>query len=472
MFQEKPELDDIQGLVMSGFKQLPYAFYLLLHINDGVAARRWLEQVLKDVTHSDHERGKPEHYALNIAFTYSGMKAIGLEEAALRTFSTPFIEGMSDYLRARLLRDEPGDWLWGNNTGRSEDILLLVFARTPEQLEQQRHTLLAMCVLGGLTVLRVLETTRQTEFEHFGFRDGISQPVMSGTKRGKGKKATNRPGEFLLGYSDDYGYANYDPLVSQQSDPMGLLRAPKKRDIKRGASADKRMLGFNGTYLVFRQIEQRVAQFWNFARAAAVTNNESTERFAAKLIGRWRSGAPLVTCSDADDPGLVEGNKFKDLNIFNYLKDDPHGLRCPVGAHIRRANPRDSLGPQKSFALRSANHHRMLRRGRAYGPRATDKFNDDGENRGLFFICINSDIERQFEFVQQSWINNTVFGGLYCEVDPITHIGHDRVLTLPTDPLRRQVNRLEKQEPFVKVRGGGYFFLPGIRALKYLAALQ
>ncbi len=108
-----------------------------------------------------------------------------------------------------------------------------------------------------------------------------------------------------------------------------------------------------------------------------------------------------------------------------------------------------------------------------YGPRATDKFNDDHESRGLFFICINADIERQFEFVQQTWINNTVFGGLYCEVDPITHIGHDKLLlTLPTDPLRRQVNRLEKQKPFVKVRGGGYFFLPGIRALKYLAALQ
>lgn len=472
MLREKPELDDIQGLVMSGFKQLPYAFYLLLHIDDGLAARRWLQQVLKDVTHSDHVRGKPNDYALNVAFTHSGMKALGLEEAALRTFSTPFIEGMSDYLRARILGDEPEDWLWGNNTGQSEDILLLVFACTPEQLDQQRHTLIEMCRLRGLTPLRVLETTGQTGFEHFGFKDGISQPVMRGTKRGKRKKATNAPGEFLLGYPDDYGYTNYDPLVSQQSDPRGLLRVPKKKDIKRGASADKRMLGLNGTYLVVRQIEQRVAQFWNFAREAAAKNDEPTVRFAAKLIGRWPSGAPLVTCSDADDPESVEGKKSKDLNIFNYLKDDPHGLLCPVGAHIRRANPRDSLGPQRSFALKSANHHRILRRGRTYGPRASDKFKDDGESRGLFFICINSDIERQFEFVQQSWINNTVFGGLYCEVDPITHVGHDRVLTLPTDPLRRQVNRLKKQEPFVKVRGGAYFFLPGIRALQYLSELQ
>jgi Dyp-type peroxidase family len=379
---------------------------------------------------------------------------------------------MSDRLRARILGDVPAEWEWGNNTGKSEDILLIVFASTEAKLKDERAAINEMCRLGGVTRLRFLETTRQTEFEHFGFKDGISQPVMRGDKGGKKKKATNEPGEFVLGYPDDYGYTNYNPLVSQQSDTGSLLRRPKKKDIKRGADIGKRMLGMNGTYLVFRQLEQHVAQFWNFVRTAAIENGEPTERLAAKLIGRWPSGASLVICSDADIPELIEPGKLSDPNKFKYSKADAHGLLCPVGAHIRRANPRDSLGPQKSFAIKSANHHRILRRGRSYGASVKNKFTDDGVSRGLYFICINADIERQFEFVQQSWINNTVFGGLYSEVDPISHIGNDRLLTLPTDPLRRQINRLKQQKPFVKVRGGAYFFLPGIRALQYLAALQ
>ncbi len=440
MRREEIELYDIQGLVIRGFiEQLPYGFYLLLHIDDGASARRWLQQVLTRVTNCKDE---PKDCALNIAFTHSGMKGLGVDEAALQTFPTPFIEGMSDRLRARVLGDEPAEWEWGNNTGKSEDILLIVFASTEAKLKDERAAIVEMCRLRGVTPLRFLETIKQTECEHFGFRDGISQPVMRGDKGGKEKKATNEPGEFVLGYPDDYGYTNYNPLVSEQSDTRSLLRQPKKQDIKRGAEISKRMLGMNGTYLVFRQLEQHVAQFWNFVRTAAIANGEPTERFAAKLIGRWRSGAPLVTCSETDNPESIERNELS-LNKFNYFKPDSHGLLCPVGAHIRRANPRDSLGPQKSFAIRSANHHRILRRGRSYGARVNDKFIDDGVSRGLYFICINSDIERQFEFVQQSWINNTVFGGLYSEVDPISHIGKDRVLTLPTDPLRRQINRLE-----------------------------
>jgi Dyp-type peroxidase family len=268
-----------------------------------------------------------------------------------------------------------------------------------------------------------------------------------------------KPGEIVLGYPDHYGYVDYNPLVPGESDTGSFLRPPSKEDQKRGAAPESRMFGRNGSYLVIRQLEQDVAHFWRFARRAAITNGESTERFAAKLIGRWPDGAPLVTSPDSHDRDQAEKNDFS-------YADDPNGMKCPFGAHIRRGNPRDMLAPLKT------DQHRILRRGRSYGPEIPDKFEDDGRRRGLFFICLNSDLERQFELIQQSWVNNRFFNGLSSEVDPITHIHDNKMLTLPTDPLRRQVVRLNDEEPFVTVKGGAYFFMPGISALRYLAALR
>jgi Dyp-type peroxidase family len=190
-------------------------------------------------------------------------------------------------------------------------------------------------------------------------------------------------------------------------------------------------------------------------------------RLAAKFVGRWPSGAPLVLSPDKDDPALA------DADDFGYFDRDPRGFACPLGSHIRRANPRDSLGPDTTRALASANRHRILRRGRSYGPRLQDPRVDDGADRGLHFICLNSDIERQFEFVQQTWINNPVFGGLNGEVDPL--VGYqdklekgDAMMTVQADPVRMRVHNIR---PFVTVKGGAYFFLPSIRALRFLASL-
>jgi deferrochelatase/peroxidase EfeB len=181
-------------------------------------------------------------------------------------------------------------------------------------------------------------------------------------------------------------------------------------------------------------------------------------------VGRWPSGAPLVLYPDADPYADTPPDQAE--NDFAYAEHDPQGLACPLGAHIRRANPRDALGPDPKTARDSANRHRLLRRGRSYGHRLDNRHESHQEDRGLHFICLNADLERQFEFVQQTWLNNPVFAGLYQETDPL--VG-DRsqcsALTIQADPLRLRVSGLR---PFVQVRGGAYFFLPGLAALRFL----
>ena len=455
-------LADMQGLIRSAFSTLKFAFYVLLHIEDRLQAHQWLAQLIDEgpITHSVLDKKNELNHVINIAFTHSGLKNMGLDDASLLTFSRPFVEGMSDSLRAQALGDDPFQWEWGNPGNKeSLDIVLLVFARTQELLDEKRRMFEGMCRGGGVKMLRILETTEWSGREHFGFKDGLSQPVIRGMDKDE-EKATTQPGEIVLGYPDHYGYVDYNPLVPGVSDTGSFLLPPSKEDQKRGAAPESRMFGRNGSYLVIRQLEQDVAHFWRFARRAAITNGESTERFAAKLIGRWpEKGAPLVISPDFEDPDQSEKNDFS-------YADDPNGMKCPFGAHIRRGNPRDMLAPLKT------DQHRILRRGRSYGPAISDKFEDDGQRRGLFFICLNSDLERQFVLIQQSWVNNRFFNGLSCEVDPISHIQDNKVLTLPTDPLRRQVVRLNYEEPFVTVKGGAYFFMPGISALRYLAALR
>jgi deferrochelatase/peroxidase EfeB len=164
-----------------------------------------------------------------------------------------------------------------------------------------------------------------------------------------------------------------------------------------------RDLGANGTYLVFRQIEQDVARFWNALDRATQGDAKRREWLAAKVVGRWPIGAPFTLQPDArTDPSP---NKDDPSNDFSYRPADADGVACPLGAHIRRANPRDTLGNDPAVALTSARRHRLLRRGRAYGLPLVNRLTDDGKERGLHFVCLNANLERQFEFVQQTWIN-------------------------------------------------------------------
>ncbi|MFL6208912.1 MAG: Dyp-type peroxidase [Pyrinomonadaceae bacterium] len=465
------ERQDIQGLVMSGYAHLSCVCYLLLRVADAAGARRWLAQLAAEVTTAE---GKQEGTSLNVAFTHRGLARLGFTSETLATFSRPFREGMATPHRSRILGDAddnaPDQWDWGGAEAKDADMLLLLFAADETTLDALRARQRANFTPSGVVEFLALEAGRQPDsHEHFGFADGMGQPALAGSPQAAKAAARNlvNDGEVLLGHSNAYGKPADSPQVPAASDPQHLLPdAPPLADIANSAPA-MRDLGHNGTYLVFRQLAQHVADFYHYLdeatrRLDGQLDQAACGRLAAKFVGRWPNGAPLTLSPASDDPAL------SDADDFGYNDTDARGFACPIGSHIRRANPRDSLGPDPQTALTSANRHRILRRGRSYGHRAADPRVDDGIARGLHFICLNSDIERQFEFVQQTWINNPVFGGLNGEVDPL--IGHldkgDEIMTVQADPLRTRVHDLRR---FITVKGGAYFFLPGIKALRHIA---
>jgi Dyp-type peroxidase family len=272
-----------------------------------------------------------------------------------------------------------------------------------------------------------------TEKEPFGFRDGVSHPAIEGS--GVAAFMHEQPlkaGEFVLGYEDEMG-----AVQTTQPD----------------------VLGRNGTYVAFRKLHQRVAAFRRYLKENTRTPEEE-ETLAAKMMGRWRSGAPLALCPMHDDPEL--GADPRRRNDFLYQEHDPLGLKTPGGSHIRRMNPRDAA------VAGSPRIHRMIRRGTVYGPPLPDEvMNDDGRDRGLMFAFLGAHLGRQFEFVQSEWINSGVFFGAGDAKDPIAGAADgDGDFTVPRRPVRRRLTGLPR---FVVTRGGEYAFMPGLRALRWLS---
>jgi Dyp-type peroxidase family len=221
------------------------------------------------------------------------------------------------------------------------------------------------------------------------------------------------------------------------------------------------VLGRNGTYVVFRRLHTRVAAYRQYLRAQTSSRAEE-EVLAAKFVGRWPSGAPLVLAPERDDPEL--GADPRRNNAFLYA-DDPRGLKCPLGAHARRTNPRDSA------IIGEVRLHRMIRRGASYGPMLPDGvLQDDGAERGIMFACVGAHLARQFEFVKTQWVNDGAFFGAPGEQDPLVgpHDGSGR-FTVPQEPIRRRLTELPR---FVVNRGGEYCFQPGLRALRWIAELD
>jgi len=449
-----PELHDVQGLVARGYGELPAAQFLLLAIDDAGAGRSWSAALSANLTPGD---ARPDERAVNVAFTSSGLRTLGIAAEVLDLFSLEFRGGMTAPHRRRMLgdvgSDAPERWLWGG-PGRPIDAVLLLYARDAQAvagLEAEQRRALPQ----GVRVVEALETSNLDGYEPFGFRDGISQPFIEGLSKRGPPTQTVRFGEFVLGYPNEHGHYTEDAL---------LERAPE--------------LARNGTYLVFRQLCQDVRGFWRFLDHETRRPDGSSDRdrrtsLAAKLVGRWPSGAPLVLSPEADDATLAAENDF------GYFALDPNGIRCPLGAHIRRANPRDSLDPSpgtdKSLAVNR--RHRILRRGREYGTPLSieDALREDAapptdHERGLHFICLNANIARQFELVHFTWLNNPKFVGLYDEADPLVGPSepHGGTFTIQTEALRERVDGLPR---FVAVRGGAYFFMPGISATRHLASL-
>jgi Dyp-type peroxidase family len=278
---------------------------------------------------------------------------------------------------------------------------------------------------------------------------------------------TVEPGEFLFGYTNAYGAVARGPEVDEALD-VGDALAPCP------LSPGRRDFACDGSFMVWRQLEEHVQEFWRAIHERCRDDAAERRRLAAKLFGRWPSGAPLVLAPEVDDPAL------EDANDFGYVVDDPHGYHAPLGAHIRRANPRDwNLARDPSRSTGIANAHRIIRRGRPYGPPLVDSMDPeeilraapDGAERGVQFVCFMADIERQFELIQGTWLNDEKFAGLYDEGDPVLGAAPERtgLFTVQATPLGRRVGGLSR---FVSVRGGAYLFMPGIPALRFLGALQ
>jgi Dyp-type peroxidase family len=453
------ERDDIQGIVASGYGHLPHAAYLMFGVDDPAAAGDWLGRLAELVTTA---QGRKRRRAVGVALTATGLRALRLSERVLEEFPLEFTAGMTDDAhRRRILGDvgpdAPEGWRWGGPGSRAVDVLVLLFGTSEEELQAlvDQH----LDDAGGATLVAQLRASTAA-IDHFGFRDAISQPFVDGLREGPPAQ-TIQTGEFLLGYPNEYRRYTDRPLIDPHDDPDDLLRDD-------AAGSGLRDLARNGTFLVFRQLSQDVAAFWQWVDEHAGDDGAPARTaLASKLVGRWPGGAPLTLSAD-DDAELAGAADF------GYFHQDGDGLRCPIGAHVRRSNPRDSLDPRPgtSSSIAINKHHRLLRRGRRYGeplaPDAALTAPAGGEDeRGLHFICLCASIERQFEFVQHTWINSPKFGGLYDDADPLLGPG-GRTFTVQAAPVRRRYRDLPA---FVRTRGGGYFFLPGRSALRYLAGV-
>lgn len=478
------DLKNIQGIIVYGYGKLAAACFVLLQITDAGAAKNWLGKVADNITNAQTNPSEmDQETCLNIAFTNAGLKALGLDEQALAMFSNEFQQGMTatDH-RRRLLGDlgesAPEYWEWGGLNTQSVHILLMLYAIDEATLNDFYEAQANDFDSSGVKQISKLDTYRVPKRrEHFGFRDDVADPVIAGTNRQATLENTINAGEFILGYPNGYGQYTNTPLVKAEQDKHGLLPPDP-------SGSGKRDLGRNGSYLVFRQLSQDVRLFWQHLdeltkNPDGSTNPDARLRLAAKMVGRWPSGAPLIESPTQDKPELAENNDFL------YHEKDPNGFKCPFGAHIRRVNPRDSLEPDPGSqeTLERVNRHRILRRGRTYGKPIAESMEptdilsaeDSGGERGIHFICFNANISRQFEFIQHTWINNPKFNGLYSDDDPLIGdrdqegVGGKGTFTQQATPVRKCVNGLPR---FVQVRGGAYFFMPGISAVRYLASMS
>lgn len=436
------ELDDIQHILLTRTPALT-GRYEFLTFDNPADGRAWLTELLDRVQSAADVRATMESSRrwITLAFTWNGLRALGVPEESLATFPEEFRQGMA--ARADILGDKganhPVNWV-GGLAGDELHAIAILFAR--DDAEHRRCTAEHDKLVArwpGVRVLSFLDLNATPPFnyahDHFGYRDRLSQPVMegSGEEPTPGSGAPLKPGEFILGYPDENG-------------PPVNLPQPG-------------ILSRNGSYMAYRRLHQHVGLFRDYLREHANTADEQ-ELLAAKFMGRWRSGAPLVLAPERDDPEL--GADPTRNNDFNYKERDPYGYAVPLGSHIRRLNPRDTAV--------NMNRRRMIRRGATYGPALPEGARDDGVDRGIAAFIICASLIRQFEFAQNVWINDKAFHELGNERDPI--IGtQDGTLeyTIPNRPIRKVFKGLPA---FTTLNGGAYFFLPGISALRYLATLD
>src|SRR5271166_618250 len=517
---------DIQALAWTAFGPLTGASYLLLRVENPEAARRWLG-ALKPTSVADISSACLAE-ATQVAITAAGLTALGVEKEVIDRFSPEFVEGMTGSPnRSHRLGDiganAPESWEWGVGE-REPHVLLMLFAE-PDRMSELEAKTRSAAEASGLRAIAALGTTDMGGVEPFGFLDGVSQPAFDWDRaRTPGTKADRKYtnllalGEILLGYYNEYGFPADSPRVAAHERNADLLPIA-------AGPAGARDLGRNGSYLVFRQLGQDVRGFWRWTHEEAARGGTDLKSLAETMVGRRMNGAPLI---DFETGLSIPGVDPSDRDVNGFLFDsDPDGLACPLGAHIRRANPRTADSPagedgpidhllvmlglttrrlrnptsstlpweknttvwpylrREDDAIASSRFHRILRRGREYGEQidvsqALDPARPDPK-AGLHFLCLNSNINRQFEFVQGAWIVNSKFASLTGEQDPL--LGNRQPFPIPpvcptpqrTDGFTRpgaepQRRRSVGVPQFITVKGGAYFFMPGLRALKWIAS--
>jgi Dyp-type peroxidase family len=436
------DLHEIQATVLRQRPAPYFGTHVLLHVDDAQAGRAFLRRLTPYVDSASGWRIAANAW-LAVGITYSGLEALRVPSDSLQSFPEAFREGMA--ARARQLGDEglndPERWDAPFGNGQ---IHIGVSAFSDSEEKHQRALAIAREQYEGFTGVRVLVMqdfgAQPGDRNSLGYKDGIDQPAIEGSGDAPlpGQGRPIKAGEFVLGYPGEAGVS----LPMPQPD----------------------MLGRNGTYVGLRKYQSRVGAFNRFLKANGKTEEER-ELLAAKLVGRWRSGAPLTLAPDVDDPGL--GADPQRNNDFDYA-NDPHGRQVPFGCHIRRMNPRDT----KLTRLTDVNIHRLIRRGTTYGPPydANELSEEDDEvTRGSYFLFIGAKAMASIEFLQQEWINDGDFIGAGGERDPIIGLQkEDATFTIPKEPVRR---RLHGIETFNVLRGGEYLFMPSISALNWLANL-
>ncbi len=434
-------LDGLQGNVLEGY-DAPHALFMCASVTDGAAAREWLATRLDRITTRRGWNASPRGVTFNLAFGHSGLLALGVPAGRVAHLEA-FREGMA--ARAQQLGDigasAPERWEAGFRDG---DVLIVLSGQDNDALGRACSELRDSLAGGGLEIVHEQDAhSLPEERDHFGFQDGFSQPAIAGAATGPrvGEGTLTRwrrwrrlaLGDFVLGHLDEGG--------GQPPAPFGPL-------------------GDDATFMVVRKLAQDVAAFRRYTAVEAARLGREPAWLAAKLIGRWQNGSALARYPDAPGPPAAEDPR---ASHFHYSKD-PQGLACPLGAHVRRANPRDGLGWQGRLTQR----HRIIRRGMRYGRAlAAESTVDDGEPRGLMFVAFQSAIERQFEFIQGQWLGDGNALRLGGDRDPIA---------APEGPPGEMV--IQGRPPafitglprFVATVGGGYFLLPGMAGLRALAA--
>jgi len=450
------DLSDIQGLIVRGYR-MPTVRHLLMRIDRREPFKRCLAGVATahdapgpyvtsaaDWSEQPWVHDKPRH-CVNLGLTFAGLRALGLPSETLESFPEEFVQGSA--ARAGLIGDTgpsaPERWKpW--LASPEVHALVSIFAQDEEELDRITTVVVGLAAGAASELTRLDGRTLPGDTVHFGYRDGISQPTIAGIPPGplRDPLPAAPAGAFLLGHPSQHpGFAYPVPVPEA--------------------------LGRNGSFAAFRVLEQDAAGFERFLREQAPALGMSPERLAAKLCGRWRSGAPLVMAPIADEPVATER-----LNDFDYAAseaqpafEDPRGERCPLGAHIRRANPRSGR-----VAGNSGHSHRLIRRGVPYGPPLDPDAPDDGRERGLLGLFIAASLRDQFEFVMREWLNDGAFApGLGRTRDPLVGANDpaDSRFVIRGSPTV-VVTGLPR---FVTTRGSVYCFLPSLTGLRHLAGV-